>query len=578
MDDLLDFNASPVREKTTPSRHVEFAASMFERGPDHSSRVNSPISANGTSSAAGARDARSDLSIANEKAFESVLQRPRQMVYLDPPPILDQWAKGTKGKERLLQQCIATQRGRACLVLSHNEQVLDGVLLATYQELTEIVKNQEGYIIEIHEPSTGCPFLYIEAPSQLLAANCLDEARTISQNIIDDKTTKLDLVLIEPPWAPLQSLVVQLGLGRPQLLTESASRLSTDNDKARKAWFENKLRQELAWALKKAGRIKSRVNLRVHLGHFLLRSFPPQHSRELDSDAGLDFEAFHKAVRHPRTRHDFATQIGSLEQALQILQAIKSQNEIFCFEDMSVALEDVQPEYYFGGEADEWHFKARLCPWTATETGTKRFQGPPKHFQVAAVEAVQIVRSNAGCQLDFKCLNLEQFFDWKIDTVPEAPVRTKGYDILNSELRAADIRFSKCMETRDAAFPRVLFKGKYEKARSLSKVFIKSVFRFRFIPASYQVEVTITRQWENVSTMGNQPSTSFGVIIYDEQWGGSRALELTKTGQGWGPELEHLFVNRQGNMRPGPNRPPNGEDRAQCLIDTIHNIRRTLSA
>ncbi|ETS86808.1 hypothetical protein PFICI_00636 [Pestalotiopsis fici W106-1] len=578
MDDLMSFDASPVHETVTPGRRdAEPATSVFDCAPLDSSQVNLRESPNVTSSTSGALDPKDELAVANDAAFEAVLHRPRQPVYLDAPPLLEQWAKGPKGKERLRQQGIPTQRGRACLVLSHNGQVLDGVLLATYEELAEVAKDQEGYLFEIQEPLSGRPFLYIEAPSQSLAASCLDEARTIAQNIIDDKATKLDLVLIEPPSAPLQSLVVQLQLGRPQLVANQTSPLDPDNDGLRKTWFESKLRQELSWALKKAGRIKNRVTLRVHLGHFLLRSFPPQQSRIPGTETGLDFEAFHRAVRHPRTRHDFATKIGSLEQALRVLQAIKSQNELFCSEDMAITLADVQPEYYFGGEVEEWQFSARLRPWSATATEMKRGKKPPKPFQVAAVEAVKIARSNAGSQLDFKCLNLEQFFDWKIDTVPEAPIRTKGFDILNSELRAADIQVPESTGVRDGAFPRIHFRGKYEKAKALNKVAIKSVFRFRYRPAPYQVEVTITREWEKVVAMGDQPLNSFGVVIYGERWGESRALELTKTGQGWGPELEHLFVDRQNDIHAGLDRLSSGDERAQCLIDAIHNIRSALS-
>lgn len=373
---------------------------MADRSPGGPSEAN-PLSLMDVASSTAAPEPTSE-----QAAFHSVLNRPRQQVYLSAPPLVEEWMKNAKQKQQAVQQPVPTQRGHACLVLSHSEQSLDGVLQATCDVMVEFASGSEGYLFEVREPPGGRPFLYIEAPSQLLAATCLDEARTAAANIVDDKSgARLDPVLIEPPTAPLESLRVKLAHGRPQLLPIPTSLVNVNGDRLQKSWLDTRLRQELTCALKKAGRIKDRVTLRVHLGHLLLRAFPPQPGQEAGNETSLTFEAFQKVVRRPRAKLGFDTQIGNLDLALRVLQAIRSNSDAFCSEDMAVALADVQPEYYFDAEASEWHFHARLCPWTLTAAEVKRGKKP---FEVAAVQAVKIAQKNAASQLQFKCLGLEQ--------------------------------------------------------------------------------------------------------------------------------------------------------------------------
>jgi hypothetical protein len=167
-----------------------------------------------------------------------------------------------------------------------------------------------------------------------------------------------------------------------------------------------------------------------------------------------------------------------------------------------------------------------------------------------------------------------------IETVPRAPFADTGYEIMRSEILSANVRVCRVSKSRDADYPRLRFEGRHAKARLLGPVAVRSVFRFRYNPAPYQVEFTIRRQWTNALAMGNQrnePTTTFGITVYGEHWGDTRASELAKTSEGWGSQLEHLFVDTQ-------NRPHNfgmsggspGEERTRELINVIHDIRQVL--
>lgn len=146
---------------------------------------------------------------------------------------------------------------------------------------------------------------------------------------------------------------------------------------------------------------------------------------------------------------------------------------------------------------------------------------------------------------------------------------------MESEIRTARINFPVDTDkARDEDYPRLLFSKNGKKAKELPRVAIKSVFRFRYSPAPYQVEFTIRREWPSaaaMSNMKNEPVTTFGVTVYGDHWGETRASDVTKTGQGWGQELEVLFrpiVDDSAN---------NGEQRVQAMLNVIHDIRHALS-
>lgn len=160
-------------------------------------------------------------------------------------------------------------------------------------------------------------------------------------------------------------------------------------------------------------------------------------------------------------------------------------------------------------------------------------------------------------------------------------IRKGGYPTMESEIRAARILFPNIENARDEDYPRMHFTKRNGKAHELRRVAIRSVFRFRYNPAPYQIEFTIRREWSNVIDMANdrnEPMTTFGITVYGEDWGETRASEVARTRQGWGQELEHLFRNTPSSPHAdGFGSRVNGETRVQTLVNIVHDIRRAIT-
>ncbi|KAM0806862.1 hypothetical protein AB5N19_07201 [Seiridium cardinale] len=503
---------------------------------------------------------------------EDMLQRPRQQVYLAPVSLLEQW---TKDKRRRTQPNASSPRGQAYLILSHDKRLEDGVIEAVHFEMVEFARGREDIRFTL-QGSRERPFLYIEAPSQDLAIACLDEARTCADNIIHDRTVKFDFVLVEPPAPTLDVIQVKLADNRPQLLPSTGGPATSgpsehDDAALQNSEIDKAMLQQLTMALKKAGRIKVKVNLRVHFGHYLLTSVPQNIPQ-----AHFTLEQLTRIVRHARTKDEFATQMGNLREALRVLNTIKA-SQLFLSEDMAGATEDVRPEFYFDAHSSKWRMEAHLRPLGEIMPSMAREKGA---FKIAGIHAIEIVEKRQGTQLNFKTLSLGQTFDWKIETVPDAAIKHAGYRPFEAEVRAATVQFPG-NQARDEYFPRLHFQSPAIKAQELREVAIRSVFRFRYSPAPYQVEFTIRRTWPNVKAMANnryEPVTTFGITVYGEDWGETRATEIVQTGQGWGQELEHLFRDSPGSTHGNESDVRvSGEERVQAFVNIIRDIRRALS-
>jgi hypothetical protein len=119
------------------------------------------------------------------------------------------------------------------------------------------------------------------------------------------------------------------------------------------------------------------------------------------------------------------------------------------------------------------------------------------------------------------------------------------------------------------------FKNRQRLSSQLNKVAIKSVYRFKYSSTYYVVEFTIRREWENIMAMTDrrEPLATFGITVYGEHWGDTRASDVAKTGRGWGEELEILFSDElaQGSAN------ANGESRVRAFVETINAVRDALS-
>ncbi|KAH6646507.1 hypothetical protein BKA67DRAFT_669267 [Truncatella angustata] len=510
--------------------------------------------------------------------LEKLLQRSRQQILLPPLPIVEQWVDEKKHNAQIGQPDVLGPRGKAYLFLSHDKDMEKGVINAVYLEMEEFASGRKDIFFEVQGPVER-PYLYMEAPSQDLVAECLDEARTCADDIVHDKSVKFDLVFLETPASSQNLVQVQVVQGHPQLVDCLGAALGQN------PLFNKYISQQLAAALKKAGRIKDMVNLRVRFGHYLLTSKP----QGLVDRPSVGLDQFSEIIRHGRTKGEFQTQIGNLEDAIQVLRIIKNSGDMFLSHDIAEMAADVRPEFYLDGVSRKWRIETRLRHKGETLRGQSS-QSRASAFDVLTIRAIELSEKARDSHLDFKVLSLRQGLDWKVETVTGETIKNHGYDSLKSEIRSARIRFSGSSNMHDEDYPRIHFMENAIKARSLEQVTIRSVFRFRYSPAPYQIEFTIHRTWPNVDAMGRDqetPLTSFGITVYGEHWGETRASEIARTGQGWGPELENLLCISQSS--PGNENGAevgaessevrvNGEGRAQSLLNVIHDIRRALTA
>ncbi|KAI1864237.1 hypothetical protein JX265_008608 [Neoarthrinium moseri] len=522
-----------------------------------------------TGSVPAAADNRRDL------AAQTVSQDPRQPVRLPMQQLSDHWAAHRKST-----QLGPIQRpgpaGHAYFFVSHAAELSAGVIEAVHGEMLEFAKDRSDVFFDI-QGRGPTRYLAIRAPSVDLAHECLDEARTCADNIIFDKTVRLDAAFVKPPPYPLDSVEIKLarlpasGSARPTMLPCSQPRISLERAAAQQeSSYGGPLRQQLASALSKAGRIKERVNLRVRLGHFHLLAYPRQEGR---SEPEFTYGVFSDLVKKSRTKSQVMTQVGGLGEAMQILKAIKTNTDSFLAEDMAVlSVADVGPVFVFEALSKKHKFEAQLRP-----LGNAGLDGGAGNFKVSNIDALELMEGSIGKQLDFRTLCLDQPLDWKIETVNEQR-KTIGFEALKSEIRGANIRFTTGEGDKDEHYPRLYFANKDKVFTALDKVAMQSLFRFRYNPAPYAVEFVLRRQWDSPSAMVNMevdPVTTFGITIYGEDWSDTRASEITRTGQGWGTELEHLFRQDHGGQEDYVAR--SGQERVQAFLDVLDDIQHALS-
>lgn len=132
----------------------------------------------------------------------------------------------------------------------------------------------------------------------------------------------------------------------------------------------------------------------------------------------------------------------------------------------------------------------------------------------------------------------------------------------------------------DDDYPRILFNNR-DKVSSFQDVAILSVFRFRYNPAPYKVEFTIRRQWPDARSISTtEPKTTYGITVYGEDWDKEVvASEYSRSKQGWGQELEHLFEDDEGYTQDGRDGSGGRKavERVRTFVEAMQGIRDALS-
>ncbi|KAH8676385.1 hypothetical protein BX600DRAFT_508544 [Xylariales sp. PMI_506] len=194
-------------------------------------------------------------------------------------------------------------------------------------------------------------------------------------------------------------------------------------------------------------------------------------------------------------------------------------------------------------------------------------------FPITKVQAYEILaQKNYSVVLNMIAQGVDRKFDWAIETIYESPgLKSETAKILTRELRTARISVD---SIQDEKWPCLKFPKTCQFLTEFKQVGIKSVFYFFFGNSSYIVEITIHRIWESFMDMANDkavPTVTFEVAIYGQHWGESRATEIIKSGQGWGQELEILFLD------PAIPVTANGYTRVRGFIGIVNAVCEALS-
>lgn len=336
--------------------------------------------------------------------LDHMLRRSRHAVDLPQPPLMEQWVHDKKQKALAGLSNIPVPPGHAYFVLSHDRELEKGVIEAVHVEMLAFMKGQTDIFIQVQGPKIR-PFLYIEAPNQDLITACLDEARAWADNIINDKTAKLDLVFVEPPTSDHSSFEIMRRGARPEMVPSVEDSSASDQLLFSHSVFEKSFVQQLTSGLKKAGRIKDKINLRVHIGRYVLTSVRRPPGLDQDDEQRFSFQEFSRIMRQSRARGRFLTYTGELAEALCVLRSIKNNDKVFLAGDMALATGEVEPEFYFDAESSKWRLEAHLHRRGEVMAANHELRSA---LEVAGVRAVEIVEGRENIQLDFKTLSLGQ--------------------------------------------------------------------------------------------------------------------------------------------------------------------------
>lgn len=174
----------------------------------------------------------------------------------------------------------------ANFVLLGTEEPSAGIMEATYKELIRI----EGrYVIELRgsPPNT---FIHIETGSQQETRNLLDRARELANEFVSDESSSSSILFQEPLATEMRIVLSSQGSGaRPELHCPLGEILQRDEA----GGFVTNLSRIACQGLRKVARQQPGVTLRIHLGQFILQTYPRGQS-------SLEYEQFRAIVDSPR--------------------------------------------------------------------------------------------------------------------------------------------------------------------------------------------------------------------------------------------------------------------------------------
>ncbi|CAJ2513370.1 Uu.00g014890.m01.CDS01 [Anthostomella pinea] len=444
----------------------------------------------------------------------------------------------------------------ANFIVSHNPDSALGVIEAAYRDMRSA---SSRCTIELRSTPNGGSYLRIAAPTKADADELIETTRLQVEDLIADRPNLTKGLFVEPPSATGPDFVIVLdatsGGARHRLELRDGTRPNVRLEELA-AEHEKALSSTLFDALNKAGRLRAALNLKIHLGHYMLQRYQK-------TIPAFQFEQFEAMVKNSRASGRLRTHIGDEALAGAMLRVIRAPHSPFLPTDnQTPSAADVAPQYAFEACSEEVRFETELEPTHASHASG----GDGVRYRMVRTRAFPLNATIS--ELDITNISMGSKLDWKVEAVAEDRDEKKFHGV-NAYFQSGKIHMQGPHGGCNA-YPRIWLACDSAMAGYFKSATVKSVYRFNWKETAYIVELAINRQWDGIRSMvANKPPTvDFGLSVYGEAWdeemqllGGRSASHV------WGKDLKGLFA-AEGNSQTGE-----GVGRVRGFLQTVRNIR-----
>ncbi|KAK7757861.1 hypothetical protein SLS62_000239 [Diatrype stigma] len=440
----------------------------------------------------------------------------------------------------------------ANFVLLGTEEPAAEILEATYKELIRI----EGrYVIELrgNPPNT---FIHIETGSQQETRNLLDRARELANELTSDDSSSSSIFLQEPLATEMEKFRITLSIQSSGARPKLDCPLGQTQKRDESGDFVTNLTRIACQGLKKVARQQYGVTLRVHLGQFVLQSYPR-------GQLSFEHKQFKAMVDNPRTSGRLETEVVDENMVRGILRNIQQGNgPLLPLDNQTLSPADVMPDHYFEANWENGRFQAEIVPITRDSKGKN-----PATEGSHNINRVKAFRGNSSLpELSITVLNLGRKFDWDMEVSQVNNAVNTNTTAIDQFLASAIVRMQG--HTFDS-FPKISLMRNDPVGRALKNIAVKSIYRYRWKATDYMVAIAINRRWASMATMGRPPKVDFSITMYGEHWDQLSQGSTLAAGNIWGDQLDLLFNDGDDAMA-------TGEDRTRQFVGIVQELQGVL--
>lgn len=157
-------------------------------------------------------------------------------------------------------------------------------------------------------------------------------------------------------------------------------------------------------------------------------------------------------------------------------------------------------------------------------------------------------------------------FDWDMEVSQANNAINTNTTAIDQFLALATVRMQGCDFD---CFPKISLMRNDPVGRALQNITVKSLYRYRWKATDYMVEITISRRWASMATMGRPPKVEFSITMYGEHWDQLSQGSTLAAGDVWGDQLDLLFND-------GDDATATGQDRTRQFVGIVQELQDVL--